>query len=34
MAQFYGWAERKRQFTAHQIRLGIRILKEKGWITE
>jgi O-acetyl-ADP-ribose deacetylase (regulator of RNase III) len=34
IAQFYGWAERKRQFTAHQIRLGTRVLREKGWITE
>jgi O-acetyl-ADP-ribose deacetylase (regulator of RNase III) len=34
IAQFYGWAERKSQFTPHQIRLGTRVLREKGWITD
>lgn len=34
IAQFYGWADRKREFTPHQIRLGAGVLREKGWIAE
>ena len=32
--QFYGWAERKRRFSANQVRLAANVLKEKGWIPE
>jgi O-acetyl-ADP-ribose deacetylase (regulator of RNase III) len=32
--QFYGWAERKRQFTVQQIRLAQKVLREKGWVME
>jgi O-acetyl-ADP-ribose deacetylase (regulator of RNase III) len=32
--RYYGWAERKRQFTPQQIRLATRVLGDKGWITE
>lgn len=30
----YAWAERKRQFSEHQIRLARRVLGERGWLTE
>ncbi len=30
---FHSWASRKSQFTANQIRLAARVLREKGWIT-
>jgi O-acetyl-ADP-ribose deacetylase (regulator of RNase III) len=32
MKQFYGWADRKSQFTAQQIRLAVKVLREKGWV--
>ncbi len=32
LANFYSWAERKKQFTPQQIRLADRVLREKGWI--
>ena len=28
----YAWAERKRQFSEHQIRLAWRVLAERGWL--
>lgn len=31
MGEFYSWADRKRQFTAQQIRLAAKVLTEKGW---
>lgn len=34
ISKFYSWADRKRQFTHQQIRLGTRVLREKGWISE
>jgi O-acetyl-ADP-ribose deacetylase (regulator of RNase III) len=33
IAKFYAWADRKRQFTPHQIHLAAKVLREKGWIT-
>jgi len=30
--RIYAWAERKRQFSAQQIRLARRVLAERGWI--
>jgi O-acetyl-ADP-ribose deacetylase (regulator of RNase III) len=32
IARTYGWNERKRQFSPHQIRLAGRVLSEKGWV--
>lgn len=32
LEQFYGWADRKRQFKAQQIRLALKVLRDKGWI--
>ena len=32
IARTYGWAERKRQFSEHQIRLARRVLAERGWL--
>ena len=32
MARTYAWAERKRQFSPHQIRLAAKILREKVWV--
>ncbi len=32
IARTYAWAERKRQFSEHQIRLARRVLVERGWI--
>lgn len=32
--RFYGWADRKRQFSPGQIRLTAKVLREKGWIAE
>jgi O-acetyl-ADP-ribose deacetylase (regulator of RNase III) len=34
IARTYGWAERKRQFSEHQIRLARGVLAERGWLTE
>jgi O-acetyl-ADP-ribose deacetylase (regulator of RNase III) len=34
IARTYAWAERKRQFSEHQIRLARRVLRERGWIAE
>ncbi len=34
IAKTYAWAERKQQFSANQIRLASRVLREKGWIAE
>lgn len=31
---FYGWSERKQQFSTEQIRLTAKVLREKGWIAE
>jgi len=31
VARTYAWGERKRQFSAHQIRLARRVLVERGW---
>jgi O-acetyl-ADP-ribose deacetylase (regulator of RNase III) len=31
--QFYSWAERKRQFTPQQIRLALKVLQDKGWVS-
>lgn len=30
--KFYGWSERKRQFTVPQIELAVKVLEEQGWI--
>ena len=30
----YAWAERKRQFSEHQIRLARRVLNDLGWVTD
>jgi O-acetyl-ADP-ribose deacetylase (regulator of RNase III) len=32
IARTYAWAERKRQFSEHQIRLARRVLVERGWL--
>ena len=32
IARTYAWAERKRQFSEHQIRLAWRVLAERGWL--
>ena len=32
IAHTYAWAERKRQFSAQQIRLARRVLADRGWI--
>lgn len=32
IARTYAWAERKRQFSEHQIRLARRVLVDRGWI--
>lgn len=32
IGRFYAWAERKRQFSAQQIRLARRVLTERGWL--
>ena len=32
IARTYAWAERKRQFSAQQIRLARRVLADRGWI--
>jgi len=32
--RFYGWADRKSQFSPRQIRLASKVLKDKGWIAE
>ena len=32
IARTYGWDYRKRQFSERQIRLAIRVLREKGWL--
>ena len=32
IAGVYEWGERKRQFSERQIRLALRVLKEKGWL--
>ncbi len=32
IARTYAWAERKRQFSEHQIRLARRVLAERGWL--
>lgn len=34
VARTYSWNERKRQFTERQIRLAIRVLAAKGWVSE
>ena len=33
IAHTYGWDRRKRQFSKRQIRLALRVLREKGWLT-
>jgi hypothetical protein len=32
VARTHAWAERKRQFSPHQIRLAAKVLKEKVWV--
>jgi hypothetical protein len=32
ITQTYDWAERKRQFSPHQIRLASRVLRQKAWV--
>ena len=32
IAHTYGWDRRKRQFSERQIRLALRVLREKGWL--
>jgi len=34
VARTYSWNERKRQFTERQIRLAVRVLASKGWVSE
>ncbi|HCX34012.1 MAG TPA: Appr-1-p processing protein [Rhodocyclaceae bacterium] len=34
IARTYAWAERKRQFSEHQIRLARRVLGERGWLAQ
>ena len=34
LEHFYGWADRKRQFSPGQIRLATNVLRGKGWIAE
>ena len=33
IAHTYGWDRRKRQFSKRQIRLALRVLRERGWLT-
>ena len=33
IAHTYGWASHKRQFSERQIRLALRVLRDKGWLT-
>jgi len=32
--RFYDWADRKQRFSQDQIRLGVKVLKEKGWCSD
>ena len=32
ISKTYGWAERKRQFSRHQILLARTLLEERGWL--
>lgn len=33
IAKFYAWGERKRQFSARQIKLAIEVLRKKNWLS-